>query len=321
MIAYRVIGGVSLAAGDPIGDSLDWAQAIAVWITDCARHGWTPAVLGCSSNGRTVYRKAGFDVVELGDEAIVDVASFTLTGRPMRSVRQAVARIDRAGYRNRITRSRDLSALETADIVSVTSALRAGAVERGFSMALSRLGDPRDGDCLIVTCRDDQGRLRGLLQFVPWGAHGLSLDLMRRDPTAENGVTESMITAVLRAAPDLGIQRISLNFAVLRSVFARAEQLGAGPTARLLARILRLMSRFWQLESLYRANAKYQPSWQPRYLCFPTVRDLPRIAVSALKAEAFLPLGRENRRSEALDRSRGPATVMQNGDVVTEQIR
>jgi lysyl-tRNA synthetase class 2 len=48
----------------------------------------------------------------------------------------------------------------------------------------------------------------------------------------------------------------------------------------------------WQIESLYRANAKYLPTWQPRYLCFPTARDLPRIAVAALAAEAFLPAAR-----------------------------
>lgn len=85
---------------------------------------------------------------------------------------------------------------------------------------------------------------------------------------------------------------MSLNFAVLRSVFARAEQLGAGPVLRVWHRLLRLFSRVWQIESLYRANAKYLPMWQPRYLCFPTARDLPRIAVAALTAEAFLPTGR-----------------------------
>ncbi|HWS34089.1 MAG TPA: phosphatidylglycerol lysyltransferase domain-containing protein, partial [Actinoplanes sp.] len=91
------------------------------------------------------------------------------------------------------------------------------------------------------------------------------------------------------AGQALGIRRVSLNFAVLRSVFARAEQLGAGPVLRLWHRVLRLLSGVWQIESLYRANAKYLPAWQPRYLCFPTARDLPRIAVAALTAEAFLP--------------------------------
>ena len=48
-------------------------------------------------------------------------------------------------------------------------------------MALGRLGDPADGRCVMVECRDAQGELRALLSFVPWGPHGLSLDLMRRD--------------------------------------------------------------------------------------------------------------------------------------------
>jgi lysyl-tRNA synthetase class 2 len=128
-----------------------------------------------------------------------------------------------------------------------------------------------------------------LLQFVPWGTGGLSLDLMRGDRTAPNGLTELMIVEAAEAAAKLGIVRISLNFAVLRSVFARAEGLGAGPWIRLCDRLLRAASRLWQIESLYRANAKYQPTWQPRYLCFPSARDLPRIAIAALSAEAFLP--------------------------------
>ena len=61
---------------------------------------------------------------------------------------------------------------------------------------------------------------------------------------------------------------------------------------RIWHRVLRAASRLWQIESLYRANAKYQPAWHPRYLCFPTARDLPRIAVAVLSAEAFLRVGR-----------------------------
>jgi lysyl-tRNA synthetase class 2 len=140
-----------------------------------------------------------------------------------------------------------------------------------------------------VLCTDAQGALRGLLQFVPWGADGLSLDLMRGDRTADNGLTELMVAEVLEQSPAMGVRRVSLNFAVLRSVFARAEELGAGPVLRLWHRLLMAASKLWQIESLYRSNAKYQPQWTPRYLCFPTARDLPRIAVAAMTAEAFLP--------------------------------
>jgi lysyl-tRNA synthetase class 2 len=256
-------------------------------------------VLGCGNAAGKASRKAGLDVVEIGDEAVVDTAAFSLEGRPMRGVRQAVNRMQRAGYSCRVVRQSELTGAELADAVHAAAQFRDGPVERGFSMALSRLGDPRDGACLLVLCRDEQEALRGLLQFVPWGADGLSLDLMRSDRTAGNGLMELMITTVLAQAPALGVRRVSLNFAVLRSVFARAEELGAGPVLRLWHRVLRMASRLWQIESLYRANAKYLPLWQPRYLCFPAAGDLPRIAFAALTAEAFLPTPRMPHRSEA----------------------
>jgi lysyl-tRNA synthetase, class II len=286
-VAYRVVNGVSLASGDPLGLPSEWPVAIGRWLAGCAEHGWTPAVLGCGSAGGHAYRKAGLDVIELGDEAVVEVAGFSLSGRAMRGVRQAVARMRRSGYTCEVARGRDLPAETLAAAVTCANELRDGNVERGFSMALSRLGDPADGDCVFVLCRDGDGVLRGLLHFVPWGSRGLSLDLMRGDRTAPNGLTELMVIAAIEEA---GADRISLNFAVLRSVFARAEELGAGPVIRLWDRVLKLASRLWQIESLYRANAKYQPDWQPRYLCFPSARDLPRVAIAVLSAESFLPM-------------------------------
>ncbi|MBL7259340.1 phosphatidylglycerol lysyltransferase domain-containing protein [Paractinoplanes lichenicola] len=295
-VAYRVINGVSLASGNPLGLPSAWPDAIAAWLADCAEHGWTPAVLACDTAGGTAYRRFGLDAIELGDEAIIDVAGFSLDGRPMRNVRQAVGRARRAGYTCEVVRQRDLDDVSLEQARHCAVAFRQGGVERGFSMALSRFGDPADGDCLLVLCRDGEGRLRGLLQFVPWGGAGLSLDLMRADRAADNGLMELMIVSAVEAAPAYGVRRVSLNFAVLRSVFARAEQLGAGPVTRMGARALRAGSRLWQIESLYRANAKYQPSWQPRFLCFPSARDLSRIAVAALSAEAFLPAGRGARK-------------------------
>src|SRR3569833_2884566 len=128
--------------------------------------------------------------------------------------------MQRAGYSCELIRQRDMSESLMIGVMQAADAFRDGSVERGFSMALSRNGDPRDGDCLWVLCRDSDRRLRGLLRFVPWGKDGFSLDLMRGDRTADNGLTELMVDSALTAAGELDIRRVSLNFAVLRSVFA-----------------------------------------------------------------------------------------------------
>jgi lysyl-tRNA synthetase class 2 len=287
-VTYRVVGTVSLAAGDPVGDPEAWPGAIEEWLAEARGFGWVPAALGVSEQGALAYYRCGLDALELGDEAIVDVADFSLEGRSMRGVRQAVSRCARAGLEVQCTRVRDLDEPTRATIVYKADQWREGEVERGFSMALGRVVDEEDGDSLVVRCIDRDGELRGLLNLVPWGSDGLSLDLMRRDRNAENGIMEHMVAALWRACPELGVTRFSLNFAVFRGVFARGERLGAGPVLRVWRSILMGLSRFWQIESLYRANAKYQPEWKPRFLCFRSAGDLPRVGTAALRAEAFL---------------------------------
>lgn len=287
-ITYRVVHGVALASGDPIGDPEAWPGAIAAFRALAEEYAWTPAVMGCSELGATVFkRECKLAALALGDEAIVDVADFSLDGRAMRGVRQACTRVARAGYDVQVRRVRDVPAEELAALQEAAAAWRGDAIERGFSMALSRLGDPADGECVVATATFE-GNVRGLLHFVPWGTDGLSLDLMRRDRTSDNGLNEFMISSLIRACPDLGVRRVSLNFAVFRDAIERGERIGAGPILRMWRSLLIFASRWWQIESLYRFNVKFRPYWEPRFVSYPAARDLPRIAVAALEAEAFI---------------------------------
>ena len=287
-IAYRVVSGVMLASGDPLGDPEAWPGAITNFLAEAELHAWTPAVIGCSEQAGTIWcRETGFSALELGDEAVVDAATFSLDGRPMRNVRQMVRRIERAGYHTEAMRAGNVSEGERRRALIDADAWRGTETERGFSMALGRLVDPADPDCVFVVARQD-GVIRAFLQFVPWGPDGMSLDLMRRDRTADAGVNELLIVDALRLCPALGINHVSLNFAVFRSTLERGERLGAGPFLRGWRRVLLFASRWFQIESLYRFNAKFQPTWVPRFVVYPATRDLPRIAVAALEAEAFL---------------------------------
>jgi lysyl-tRNA synthetase class 2 len=295
VVAYRVVGGVALASGDPIGDPEAWPAAIEVFLKRARTHAWVPAVLGCSEAGGKAWRRAGLDVLELGDEAVLDVGRFSLQGRAMRNVRQAAGRAIRAGYVVRVRRMAEIPHDELAQLSNAVARWRGTGRERGFSMALSRFAQREDDECVVVSAHV-AGRVMGVLNFVPWGADGLSLDLMTRDREADNGTNEFLITELVAAAPALGVTRVSLNFAVFRSTLERGERLGAGPVTRVWSRLLVWASRWWQIDSLYHFNAKFAPDWYPRYVCFPSGRDLPRIAVAALEAEAFLALPRPGLR-------------------------
>ena len=141
-------------------------------MTEARSHGWFPAALSVSESGARAYVAAGLKALNLGDEAIIDVDSFTLDGHAMRPVRQAVTRIQRAGYIVDVRRHGDMESAELAELADLAEKWRGEATERGFSMALNRLGDSADARCVIVTARDRTGAVRGLLSLVPWGARG-----------------------------------------------------------------------------------------------------------------------------------------------------
>lgn len=289
-VTYRVVAGVSLASGDPVGDPQAWDAAIEAWLEQARGYGWVPAVMGAGEEAAIAYDRAGLKVIQLGDEAILHTGEYTLDGREMRPVRQAVNRVERAGYHAAVRRHGDIPLAEMKQIADLATRWRDTEGERGFSMALGRLGDPNDNQCVLVSVTDSAGTPKALLSFSPWGARGLSLDLMRRDREAENGVMEFMVSQLMQRAGQLGVDRVSLNFAVFRSVFEDGARIGAGPFLRLWRRTLLFFSRWWQLESLYRSNAKYHPDWEPRFLCFGERRELARVSLASAIAEGFVHL-------------------------------
>jgi lysyl-tRNA synthetase, class II len=300
-ITYRVLFGVSLASGDPLGDPDAWRPAIDAWLRETREYAWTPAVMGASEAGATAYARAGLRVLELGDEAILHVRDFDLESPALGQIRQAVHRMQRAGYTVRIRRHADLTPAEMTRVIDLAARWRGTETERGFSMALGRLGDPNDGRCVLAEAFDAAGRPMALLSFTPWGTGGLSLDLMRRDRESDNGVVEYLVTTLMQNAPRLGVRRVSLNFAVFRAAFEEGARIGAGPVLRLWRSLLLIASRWFQLEALYRSNVKYHPEWLPRFLCYEDVRDLPKVGLASAAAEGFVVVPRLRRPAPLAD--------------------
>jgi lysyl-tRNA synthetase class 2 len=263
VVAHSVRRGVCLVSPDPIGPAdereLVWDEFMAY----AERGGWSIAVIGAGEEWLGVYEASGLRPVYLGDEAIVDCATFSLDGRSMKSLRGAYGRVRRAGFTATFVNPCDLGPDERAELESLAAANRRGAAERGYSMTLSRLFDPHDRDLLLTVVRDSAGVAQAFLQWVPAaGIHGWSLDVMRRRPdrSLPNGLIDFVVLAtIFHVAPSSGA--LSLNFAVLREVLVGESQTAG---ARLSRAALRGVSGHAQVESLWKFNAKHDPRWQPR---------------------------------------------------------
>jgi lysyl-tRNA synthetase class 2 len=285
-VSYKPVGSVALAAGDPVGPPDRWPGAVTAFLATAARQGRTVAVLGCGAAAAAVYRAAGLACVYVGDEAVLDLDRFSLTGRDVAKARQSWNRARRQGWEAVVARSGDLDPDTVAALTEMSRRWREGRPERGYSMALGRLFDPRDPATVVVAGRGPDGRLAGFLHFVPWGADGASLDIMRRDRGGPGFLNDFLVVEAARRLPELGVRRVSLNFTVLRALLDDAG--GGGRAARAGRWLLRLLSRRFQIEGLYRFNRKFAPAWQPRYLAVETFESIPGVVLAALRAEGLL---------------------------------
>jgi lysyl-tRNA synthetase class 2 len=300
-LSYRAERGVMLIAGDPVGspDAIPGIMSDACGMAD--RSGLKVAVLGASEEFLDLGRQAGLRSLYIGDEAIVDTATFSLEGRPIRKVRQSVNRLKREGYDAVLHEQRELSVAELDELDAVSERWRGGAPERGFSMALDTIRGDHLADSLVVVARDDGGAIRGFLHLVPGGRSAMSLAAMRREPGTPNGLMEFLVVRSIEMLRERGVGELSLNFAA----FARWMHEPANRVEAVLGRVVALANPFFQIESLHSFNAKFFPRWQPRYLLFDGALALPRTALAALTAEGFVPRLRAAERLQAALRERG----------------
>jgi lysyl-tRNA synthetase class 2 len=286
LVAYAVYGGVCLISPDPIGPHNEREQAWAAFRRFADNHGWVTAVMGAGEDWLAVYRDAGMHNVYIGDEAVVRVQSFSLAGKDMKGLRQANNRIKKYGYSVTFHDPAHLEPELAHELAGLMSLSRRGEHERGFSMMLGRVFDPRDTGLILTVVRGPDGRPAAMCQFVPAaGIKGYSLDLMRRDPCDHpNGLLDFALCSTIDHLKEGGYEGLSLNFATMRSTLSGDR--GDGTVQRAERWFLKRLSSFAQIESLWRFNAKYEPEWLPRYVVFDTAEHLVPVLMAIIRAES-----------------------------------
>ncbi len=285
-VGYRIENGVLLLSGDPVGAPAAIPPLLNELRAFADARGLKLGAVGASERMRPLYEELGLRTLYLGDEAIIDLDRFSLEGRPIRKIRQSVTRLRKAGYEAELHEFGELAETTVAEIERVLERGRQGAPERGFSMTMDSITGGHREETLAVLARDAEGAIRGVLHFVPvYGRAAVSLSFMRRDPDTPNGLTEFLVASAAELLRDRGVRELSLNFAT----FARWMHSPSRWHERVLGKLVALGNPFFQIESLYRFNAKFFPRWEPRYLVYEGALGLVRASLAAAWAEGQLP--------------------------------
>jgi lysylphosphatidylglycerol synthetase-like protein (DUF2156 family) len=205
----------------------------------------------------------------------------------MKGLRQAANRIAKYGYTATFHDPSTLAPDVANGLAGLMSQSRRGETERGFSMMLGRIFDPRDEGLVLCAVWAPDGSPAAMCQFVPAsGIGGYSLDLMRRDRGDHpNGLIDFALVSTIEHLKKNGARGLSMNFAAMRSILDGER--GDGVAERVERWALKRMSSFLQIETLWRFNAKYDPSWIPRYIVYDSAEHLVPAVLAILRAESL----------------------------------
>jgi lysyl-tRNA synthetase, class II len=291
-LSYRVVGGVAIVSGDPIGEAAACETLVPRFVEYAHERDWRIAILGASERWLELYRLHGLQTLYHGDEAVVDTSEFSLEGRAIRKVRQSVHRLEQAGFTARVVTPSEIDAALAAELEQIGADWRGDQPERGFAMSLDSLFSLGDTDAVFVIGFDAAGLAQGFLHFaIAPAISALSLSSMPRlRSTTPNGFNEWLICETIAWSRSQGYGRVSLNFSPFAALLAPGAELSG--TQQLQRRALLRLKGHFQLDNLLAFNRKFFPHWEQRFLVYERRLDLPRVSLAALAAEAYLPFQR-----------------------------
>lgn len=263
---------------------------IAAFVEQCARLDRIPVVYQASSLGRVVLLSAGFQVMRVGHEAVIDLASFDTSGAKRANLRHAVARAQRAG----VTVSWDGAGLplgsgEVAEQLAMVDRAWSRKAWPHLGFTISCLAEADLSRAPIAVARDLAGKAVAFATFAPTGTDGgWVVDLMRRTPDGPPGALEACLVEGARAFRGAGATTLSLGLAPL----AGLDAAGRPWREHALGRSARLVRHWYDVAGLAFFKAKFDPRWEPRYVSARSGWDLVGLMVALVRLHVIAGVAR-----------------------------
>ncbi|MEP7118355.1 MAG: bifunctional lysylphosphatidylglycerol flippase/synthetase MprF [Acidobacteriota bacterium] len=285
-LMYGVQGRTWVVMGDPVGPASAVPELVRAFLERCDDFGGVPVFYQVGPGHMHHYADFGLTFAKLGEEAQVDLSTFTLAGSQGSRPRQAVRRLEKDGGTFRVVPATEVPALMPQLRAVSDDWLRhkAGA-EKGFSLGFF---DETYLSAFPVGVVEQDGRIVAFSNvWLGAGKVELSLDLMRYAEHAPRGVMESLLVHLMLWGKGEGFTRFALGMAPL-SGFEKGSPL-ASLWNKLGTLVYEHGEAVYSFQGLRAFKAKFNPEWEPRYLAYPGGLRLPRILAdtSALIAGGY----------------------------------
>jgi len=283
VIGYVVEGRIALTLGDPIGPSDDIANCITSFAAFCDRNDWEPSFYQVLPDYMKAYQDLGYHSLCIGSEAIVNLSTFNIAGGDKKNIRTGVNKMRKLGYQAEVLQPpHPASLLAELRQISDEWLTSVKGTEKRFS--LGWFNDDYLNSTSIIVIHNPSGYIDAFANILPeYQASESSIDLMRHRPQAERGQMDFLFVSLFEWAKGLGYATFNLGLSGLAGI-------GENPTDPTIERALHYVyehvHQFYNFKGLHEFKAKFDPTWSPRYLVYPSATSLPAVTIAMMRADS-----------------------------------
>ena len=275
VVAYAAKGHNAIALGDPIGPTEDTLNAITGFCDFCIRNAWQSAFYQALPDYLDDYRQAGFDIVCIGHEAIVDLTTFTVSGASNKTRRWTLNHLSKLGYSVQLHEPPIPDALlDELGVVSDEWLASINGTEQHFSFGW--FDDDYVRSSLVVAVHSSDGSIVAFANLITgYPADQLTIDLMRYRRESVPDVMDFLFISLFILVKEKGYAAVNLGLSALSGVGESPED---AIVEKALHHIYEHVNQFYNFKGLHAFKSKFHPIWSPRYLVFPGAGSLLGVA-------------------------------------------
>lgn len=282
-LAYRAVGGVVLVVGDPAGQRSAFDQLLASFDEYCRVNDWEPSFIHTEKTLSPLYRRLGFELQMIGEEAIVDTEHFVKNVAGNKYFRHIKNKFERQKYMCEfLTPPHSPALMARLKELSDDWLKVPGRAERGFMMGY--FSEPYMQQCDIVVVRDEVGAIQAFLNQIPsFNPYEANFDFLRHSRSSPGNINDFLLQNFIGHLNEQGIKRLNMGLSPLAGLQNEGTERGA--IDKVMTFVYSNGNRFYSFQGLKRFKDKYEPSWESRYIVYRGgLHDFTKVLNSLMRA-------------------------------------
>lgn len=268
-IAYKVYRGAAVVLENPVCNPQKKMDIIREFDRFCSMMNYIYFIYRLPGEDIQMYRDLGMKALPIGQEAIVNLDTFTLEGRDMKSIRNGIRKVEKSGYTTKVY-TPPISDGKLQQFKQVSDEWLAANNRKEMSFSQGFFRQPEIKKNTVIAIENREGKVAGFLSIIPDYKKGEgTYDLIRRTDDAPNGTMDYMLVNMFEY-----FKSGNLRYANLGMVPVTGEEFGTPSVIQAINILSRVIRKFSNFKGLREYKEKFKPEWETRYLAYRNDFDL-----------------------------------------------